>query len=243
MSPDEEYKLLPGSPIRSDDGPPTLRPKYRFMRATSHWLVVGLSLVILILLAALYRVSRQTYGQLCSQQLYSPAQDAIAYEAKTFYVPQNASFRSSYTSDPSDEVDQAWNDIYMNLGLSHISKNEAMRLPDKTAPYPEDPSKYVVILSVFHQLHCLNILRKVYHSDYYADPLTGNIGITKHSSIPDHVAHCLDILRQGIMCAADISPIVYDWDEERQKTIPMLSIGHSCRKWDNIVDWARDHQL
>ncbi|KAJ3556365.1 hypothetical protein NM688_g2069 [Phlebia brevispora] len=242
MSSHEEYKLLPDSPIDNDE--PSLLPpsKSPWKKTVLYWIFAVHSIITLALLTALYRAFRYPSSQICAQMLYSPAQDAIAYETRQFYLPLNVS-GSVYLSDPSPEVDQAWDTLYNELGLSQISENEASRLPDETAPFPDDPTKRVVILSVFHQLHCLNVLRKIYHSDYYADPITGDVGDTPHKDISVHVAHCLDVLRQEIMCAADVSPIVFQWNEERQETLPMMSIAHTCRKWENIVDWANAHKL
>ena len=53
-----------------------------------------------------------------------------------------------------------------------------------------------------------NIIRKVFHADYYADPVTGDIGDVTKATIPDHIGHCIDMLRQGVQCAADITFVV-----------------------------------
>lgn len=92
--------------------------------------------------------------------------------------------------------------------------------------------------------------------------MTGNIGEMLREDLPEHVGHCLDMLRQGVMCAADIrsdiwlartymlsdiawtySPIVWHWNDEINEAIAVMSIAHSCRNWDRISDWAKDHQL
>jgi hypothetical protein len=49
-----------------------------------------------------------------------------------------------------------------------------------------------------------------------------------------HIAHCLDSLRQDVMCYADDTPMV---------ALPHQGLGHSqptmCRNWDLLLDWAR----
>lgn len=96
----------------------------------------------------------------------------------------------------------------------------ADRLPEETELVSSNPPESVVVLSVFHQLHCLvgnvypesdqllisteNILRKIMHADYYRDPVTGNIGTVDKEVVPEHTGHCFDMLRQGVMCAGDI---------------------------------------
>lgn len=33
--------------------------------------------------------------------------------------------------------------------------SEAIQLENRTTPIPDEPGQYIVILEVFHQLHCL----------------------------------------------------------------------------------------
>ena len=42
------------------------------------------------------------------------------------------------------------------------------------------------------------------YADYYQDPVTGMIQGIEPQDFPKHNGHCLDMLRQGIMCAADV---------------------------------------
>ncbi|KAJ3556369.1 hypothetical protein NM688_g2070 [Phlebia brevispora] len=226
MSSDEGYKLLPDSLNYIDDDPPDTTFPFLFQQFA------------LLRLGAL----RQISPLISSQLLYSPAQDAIAYETRPFSVKIEGTM-AIYFGEPSGEVDQAWKELYGDFDLSQLSEDEVVRLPNKTAPYSGDPTKHVVILTVFHQLHCVNVLRKVFRSDYYADPVTGDIGSMLHADIPLHVTHCLDFLRQGAMCAADLSPIPFIWDDEVQDAIPNPDIVHTCRKWENVVDWARAHKM
>ena len=63
---------------------------------------------------------------------------------------------------------------------------------------------------------------------------------------PNHVAHCLESIRQSLMCSADIAPVVWHWDEtlpNRHRTKGWLSVAHTCRDFDKIRDWGLEHQL
>jgi hypothetical protein len=53
------------------------------------------------------------------------------------------------------------------IGINSIEKSEAMRLPNQTVPTNGDPNQYIVGLDVFHQLHCLNHLRKTLYPERY----------------------------------------------------------------------------
>jgi hypothetical protein len=62
--------------------------------------------------------------------------------------------------------------------------------------------KVVGAVEVFHHLHCLDLLRKKIHENYYKDK-DGN-----WEAGPEvmrlHVDHCIDMLRQKLMCDGDV---------------------------------------
>ncbi|ETS85646.1 hypothetical protein PFICI_03671 [Pestalotiopsis fici W106-1] len=115
----------------------------------------------------------------------------------------------------------------------------AKKLPNRTAMIPHDEEKrYIMQLDVFHQLHCLNAIRKALHPDYYTvssqpDP-NDDGGVLE----PHHIDHCVDTIRQSLMCNADISPLTWMWDDERAKILAKGTIVHTCRRFDKIQEWA-----
>ncbi|CAI6336612.1 unnamed protein product [Periconia digitata] len=98
-----------------------------------------------------------------------------------------------------------------------------------------DPQHYGVIISVFHQLHCLNNLRKrIFWNETTRGPIAEN---------PDfgmkHMDHCIDSLRQSLMCSSDLTPIPYAWNTKYHQTLPVPATTHTCRDFEAIRDWAR----
>ena len=55
------------------------------------------------------------------------------------------------------------------VGLSGLSAQEAAQLHVPTAHLPHDNSTYVVTLGVFHQLHCVNHLRRALYRDEFPE--------------------------------------------------------------------------
>lgn len=135
---------------------------------------------------------------------------------------------------PDDEMDQRWLDLYdcksniknllvcvhstkktktktktLTVGISAISKAEAQQLADPTIAIPGTTDKYLVQLEVFHNLHCLNDLRKLLYPERYhmlEKATLKNGTIDRNSFGFRHWDHCIDSLRQALMCNADISP-------------------------------------
>lgn len=47
------------------------------------------------------------------------------------------------------------------------------------------------------------------------------------------------------MCHADITPVPF-WskpDFKNSEITPMFKIPHTCRNYDRILDWAKDHRI
>lgn len=52
------------------------------------------------------------------------------------------------------------------------------------------------------------------------------------------LGHCLEHLRQAVMCHSDVSTLYYRWDEADKMSKMSMEITHSCRKFEKIQDWA-----
>lgn len=60
------------------------------------------------------------------------------------------------------------------------------------------------------------------------------------------LAHCLDILRQQLMCTIDIGVLGQVWYQPPDKPLQAFvdfNTVHTCRNFQAIRDWAEKHQL
>lgn len=151
------------------------------------------------------------------------------------------------------------------MGIIRLTQSQAARLPNKTYPYIGDDGYYIGELAVFHQLHCLvrrlaceflcyihntltdgmaqNAIRIALAQDHYRtildpsdfDPVEGSYG-------RDHISHCLDALREAIMCASDVSVITWKWNNKAQRALGHGDVVHSCRNFEKIRDWSIEHR-
>ncbi len=88
-----------------------------------------------------------------------------------------------------------------------------------------------------------NAIRIALAKDYYEqildpidfDPVDGSYG-------RDHLSHCLDAVREAVMCASDISVITWKWNTKAQKSLGHGDIVHSCRSFEDIRDWSAAHR-
>ncbi|KAJ9485798.1 hypothetical protein VN97_g7570 [Penicillium thymicola] len=133
-----------------------------------------------------------------------------------------------YTGEPSDELDARWKDLFRVDGVD-LHGTEADTIRGQTFEKPGGWS--IVGVDVFHQLHCLNMLRQGLRRDYY----------TEHDEEPAytiHMNHCLDYLRQAVMCNVDMTPLPVHWDEKEDRPLPDFEVEHTCRNFWKVRDWT-----
>ncbi|RFU35198.1 hypothetical protein B7463_g1173, partial [Scytalidium lignicola] len=172
--------------------------------------------------------------------MWSPAQEAVKYKQ----VPFEKHFlnRSPWTGVPTKELDAKWLSLY-DFGVTGISAEEAARLEDSTAKMPHNDS-YAISLEVFHQLHCLDHLQKSLYPDRYPDLWRYNPNHTvDHDTFKAlHWDHCIDLLRQTLMCHGDITPVPFVYKREIDSVHPAMKSTHMCRDYSKIQEWAAARQ-
>jgi hypothetical protein len=117
---------------------------------------------------------------------------------------------------------------------------------------------YRVGLEVFHQLHCVNLLRQVTYKDYYMEVGNGNFAggqeelqmhtgnrlpKTPFSQADRSSDHCLEILRLNLQCNADVGLFTFYMLEGDPLPWPELNSWHTCRNFDKVRDWALENSV
>ena len=110
----------------------------------------------------------------------APANNAVEYIKEHKF--RAALFNNTpYMGYPSDETDRLWSELYnctspfthipfktdeTQVGISRISAEEAEQLPNPTLAIP-GTQDYLIELDVWHELHCLNDLRKLLYPERF----------------------------------------------------------------------------
>ncbi|KAJ0163937.1 hypothetical protein CTA2_2087 [Colletotrichum tanaceti] len=140
---------------------------------------------------------------------------------------------TEYEGRPTDKSDQAWADL-VQLGSTSITEAEKARLPFDTTPNVMKQGEYVIGLQVFHQLHCLMSLREqVWHPTAFK----WDKG-EERSWWELHLDHCVEALRESIVCQADTTPLRYMWNEQESLYMLTLPQQYKCKNWDDVWAWA-----
>ncbi|PYH98984.1 hypothetical protein BO71DRAFT_425608 [Aspergillus ellipticus CBS 707.79] len=157
-----------------------------------------------------------------STNTYTPARSALQYTVEEIHA---GSDHNPFSGPPRPEVDQAWSQL-LRGGIIKISEDELRRL-NKTSIPLQDGSGYIGYLESIHMLHCKRIYQSQYPEQY--PELQGTDAFA-----PGHWDHCLEVLRQGIICNADITVNTYYWkDGEIQGN---RTGARTCTNWERISE-------
>ncbi|EME77461.1 uncharacterized protein MYCFIDRAFT_184222 [Pseudocercospora fijiensis CIRAD86] len=162
---------------------------------------------------------------------------------------------SADTADFGDAVDDAWKElgIYYRLMLLPAQYADAYNVSaekhwlvtpenNRKAPYPAFP----VQMEAFHYLHCVNFLRQglYYNYDFYRSNPTYFFTKGTEKEIRDHLGHCVDALRQLIMCWSDtdVLPILLPDDPTGHPLFNDFARVKQCRNFESLRIWAEKSQ-
>ena len=135
----------------------------------------------------------------------------------------------------------------IQVGDQMVSREEMikMKLDPNGALEITDPATgnkgFRVAIEVFHQLHCLNLLRQNNHKEYYA-PLGGDTAAPIHD-LHGHLDHCIDALRQFVMCQGDVNVFAFRFPFDDGDPWPDYSTPRVCKNYASIRQWAVDHTV
>jgi hypothetical protein len=146
-----------------------------------------------------------------------------------------------------DEVDRAWSRI-ADVGIQRISREDVVRLgkdPEYAIQPPESwgwEGDYMAEIEVFHQLHCLNALRKGLVTNYH-HYWGSRYGWSPPVNFERHLSHCLDMIRQSLMCHSDVEAITYVWRETQAAPYPDFGVRKVCRDFETVREWNERAKL
>ncbi|KAI0468728.1 hypothetical protein F4859DRAFT_201021 [Xylaria cf. heliscus] len=203
------------------------------------------------------RVTFHTYHECTYSQPVTAADEghigivplyALQLEKRPEWYPP----RSPWNQEPSDELDAVWMDLLHALNvritndemdLLHENKSNRVQVTGGNRQSDRHEYDYVGVLGVYHHLHCLNNLRRRIHWDYYGPRMAGLKHLEGLSK--EHSDHCIDTIRQALMCHANTGVYTSEWNYETHNPSRNLESRSpsTCVRWDSLNDWARDRAL
>ncbi|KAG5300593.1 DUF3328 superfamily domain-containing protein, mycelia-enriched transcript [Histoplasma ohiense] len=226
--------------------------KAKYILSAAAGFIFGISSVIIYLLcvASFSRLFRKNVA-LKQTSYWSKVLDEIeipTYTVRingTLFPPPDPAFSRQ---EPSEANDIAW-EVFENIRTHVVTRDDIVKLgkdPDTVARFDDEywglgQNAYMAQLDIFHQIHCLNRLRKAAFATYPGyTPLETENPYSKIWWI--HIGHCVDMLLQNIKCYGNVDMITVAW-VGHGKLWPDFSINRKCRDFDAIMDWNLEHAV
>lgn len=162
---------------------------------------------------------------------------------------------SIYRSDPSEEINVAWDEI-SDVGWILITKDDVVKMgkdPKISSKAPDALLKamnksgeelYFGQIDAFHQLHCLNEIRQHAYWDHYHKHKWGAYDDhTPHPLHWTHISHCINAIRENIMCHADMEVITSTWTAGQDWPFPDFNLRKKCSNFDQLQDWQAQNRI
>lgn len=214
----------------------------RSLRTYLPWLLHGILLLISAMM--LFLAMKHERAARSKQSSFSPASSTLgAYHTARFNGTFDAP--SPYRGSPGEDLDAAWSHI-TDIGVFGLSDAELARVDptfkDSAVELPQSQGGQTAgSLEVFHQLHCLNFLRQSTYMEYY------KTRVISFQDAPEivrtHIDHCIEMIRQAIMCQSDLGVLTYNWVEVQENPWPNFNTQHQCRDFERVLQWGKEKQV
>ncbi|KAK2042700.1 hypothetical protein LZ31DRAFT_623228 [Colletotrichum somersetense] len=216
----------------------------RQSRLRQYWQHGRIHLFYVILLILVASASRHSSTSQKEPRYYG--EEPVKSELRLSTVRKTFELDLKYAMPPSPAVDEAW--------ASLLPKEGGFFKHPELAPRTS-------CMAVFHQLHCLDMIRQTLYEarpDYAAHPSrndTKDAGGShagggggreakhehdhNHAQNMYHIGHCFDLVRQSILCRPDLTVEVGD---PAIGGVTGFGTEHQCVDWQQLMDWMRDHE-
>ncbi|PMD63759.1 uncharacterized protein K444DRAFT_522224 [Hyaloscypha bicolor E] len=154
-----------------------------------------------------------------------------------------------YREPPSDAVDMAWQALVDTrpVPLSRSQVEAIGKDPSRSVQIPPSwghgNESYFGRIDVFHQIHCLDALRREAHFEYYYGESYPNVWNDTTEFHRLHLSHCVYLLLQNIMCNANTDVYTHIWTDTLVHPFPDFNINHQCKDFSAVMEWQEKNGL
>lgn len=238
-----DYKAVSGHDVEQNDVEARRGMQYKYLSVGAliplHWMLhMCMILAIMLLVRVLYH-DRQDWHESCAlkHNIWSPAVDLQDRTQETTFFGTFDGI-TPFKGPPNESTEAAW-DTMWNYNTVNLTAEQMVELgrPLDSIQYPDrHGGGYLAQVEMIHQLHCLHIIWQDHH--YERVPLL----VEERKNRPDyherHFQHCIDIIRQRLLCTADPGLVTFRWVEGEDHTPePDFNTRHMCSDWKRLIEW------
>ncbi|KAK4624282.1 hypothetical protein CLAFUW4_05755 [Fulvia fulva] len=78
-----------------------------------------------------------------------------------------------------------------------------------------------------------------YNYQYYRDQATDDMA--PEWLMNSHTNHCVDALRERLLCTADIGLVPFFWPNASGNAMPDFGRDHKCHSHESVISWSQQH--
>jgi hypothetical protein len=157
--------------------------------------------------------------------------------SKTVYNQPLHPDEIKYIGEPSPAIDTAWDNL-LHAQYIALEESETNQIPPShISPTWYNGEHNFMELSVFHNLHCLNEIRLALSPGRDVEHKHER-DLFHQGTV--HLDHCVDQIRQALMCHADLTPVPMQQIEGLENTLIGNGEEHTCRDFDAIWQWVEE---
>ncbi|KAI0413809.1 hypothetical protein F5X98DRAFT_390409 [Xylaria grammica] len=189
--------------------------------------------------------------ELVEGSTWSPIREFVQYEVRDRDTHGHQKVQK-YAGRPTEEKDKAWDHlikreplatIWPQIGINAVSAayfNATLQDLERAGESLDNVTEltgggYLASIGVFHELHCVRQLRfYIYKERYYP-----NLSDSDTRYLQIHLDHCIETLREAVMCNGNTALISFYWDNPNSSQPAAQSNARSkCALWDSIERWG-----
>ena len=198
-------------------------------------LIILLSYTILFAASTVYL--RHQYRNLNPDTLHhTPLREALRTEVR----PVDYNFDTTspfFNTGPVSSIDDNWLSLLNTPHNVRVPSAEIARTNLTTIELADGSGDGLVQPIAYHMLHCLYNIYKYAHLDYYGEDPSGPAWRQHHTD------HCVDNLRQFVMCHGGGGVSTFQWLEDRKLPWPVISDTEVCVDWNHYESWVGEHSI
>lgn len=224
------------------------------------WALSACNVTLLICLAGLswfiwnHGANEGINASLKATWTYSPVLEQVVFELKdtllngSLWLPDDHP-PSEWRLEPGPVSDAAWR-RFEEVRPIPLTREQIVKMgkdPDKVAKFEDaywgmGDDAYIGALDIFHQVHCLGLLRRAAFDRYpgWSEDSASRLNISSWDDMGWwHLRHCTDMLMQHMLCTADTGFLTYNWMEKWDHPWPDMSVHRQCKDW-RLLEEYRD---
>lgn len=144
-----------------------------------------------------------------------------------------------YTGGPNEQTGKTWKSLMRGYNIR--VPRWLLQPGQDSIPLADGSDDVVGSLGVFHYLHCLDSIRHQIAGKGCHDNDWGKEGI-----LPAHFDHCIESLRQWLMCQPDLTLRTTYWttgDDGEVFAQANNTVEHTCVDWSVVAKWTQEREL